>query len=131
MKSVITVERTFDAGHRVVGHRGKCSRLHGHTYKAQVALEGMIRSPGFVADFGEIKEEIDVWDHRLLLWDQDNILGHGTPEGVLYVPFNPTVENMVDDLAKRLYRRFGVDYVSVELWETPTARAFKAVRGGI
>lgn len=31
---------TFDAAHQLVGHKGKCSNLHGHTYKLEVVLKG-------------------------------------------------------------------------------------------
>lgn len=137
----ISLEMTFDAGHRIVGHKGKCARLHGHTYKAHIMVAGQIQDPGFVVDFGDIKDLVNEWDHRLLLWDQDPIEialrgprgGHpvgtrGTmashEAGVVFLPFNPTAENMAANLAHRIYTGFpGVERVMVELWETPKSMA--------
>ena len=31
---------TFDAAHKLVEYHGKCERLHGHTYRLGVTLEG-------------------------------------------------------------------------------------------
>lgn len=130
----ISLEMTFDAGHRIVGHKGKCARLHGHTYKAHIMVAGEIQDPGFVVDFGDIKDLVNEWDHRLLLWDQDPLalvtfLSDDTPvetsEGVIRLPYNPTAELMAADLAYKIKARFlnNVDRVMVELWETPKSMA--------
>lgn len=64
---------TFDAAHRLPdlpsGH--KCARLHGHTYRVTVVLEGAeLVPPGFVTDFadlGPFKAYLDAeFDHRFL-----------------------------------------------------------------
>src|SRR6516162_9354017 len=104
----IELEHTFDAGHRIVGHKGKCSRLHGHTYRVRVVLKGHIKPPGFVVDFGHVKDLINEWDHRMLLWNEDDIFS-GMPDGqyqkrigVYRVPFNPTAEHMANYLAREM-----------------------------
>lgn len=127
----INLTMTFDAGHRIVGHKGKCARLHGHTYKAQIVALGQIREPGFVCDFGDIKDLVNEWDHRLLLWEDDatsfvwlNPGNYSEEEiGIVRLPFNPTAENMARYLATEIRDRFDLDTVSVELWETPNASA--------
>jgi 6-pyruvoyltetrahydropterin/6-carboxytetrahydropterin synthase len=137
--SEIYLEMTFDAGHRIVGHKGKCARLHGHTYRAEIRAAGPVREPGFVVDFGDIKDVVNEWDHRLLLWGEDPSLiqwvgtRRGFPPdrthwgedllGVIRVPFNPTAENMAEYLAKRLSEEFGLMEVQVTLWETPKGNA--------
>lgn len=121
----IHVIHTTDTGHRIVGHKGKCSRLHGHTYKYELWMYGPVRPPGFVADFGDAKDIIDEWDHRILLWNNDPIaVTYVTPGdekivGVLRVPFNPTAENMARHLAERLWVDLNLDTVTVQIWETP------------
>ena len=55
----ITRRLEFDAGHRVLGHEGKCKNLHGHRYSAEITvtapdLDGL----GRVIDFGVIKEKV-------------------------------------------------------------------------
>lgn len=132
----ISLEHTFDAGHRIVGHKGKCARLHGHTYKIHVLARGEVLDPGFVVDFGDIKGLVDEWDHRFLFWDQDPILedmlGFMDPEGldvhgIKILQFNPTAENMAEYLAKEIYASFALMGVLVELWETPKAMARYAI----
>ena len=127
MKSEIYLQHTFDAGHRIVGHKGKCARLHGHTYRAEIWVKGEVEYPGFVLDFGDIKDGINQWDHMLLLWDEDPVLDWFSPSDSLYgivtLPFNPTAENMADYLAKQLFMMDPVDSSRVHLWETPKAYA--------
>lgn len=51
-------EFTFEAAHRLpnVPEGHKCSRLHGHSFKVTICVEGDVDSQaGWVMDFGEIK----------------------------------------------------------------------------
>lgn len=66
-------EFKFDAAHLLPnitpGH--SCSRMHGHTFRVVVRLEGMVgEESGWVKDFGEIKRlcepVIDELDHTTL-----------------------------------------------------------------
>src|SRR5215471_5643586 len=74
------VELTFDAGHRILGHDGKCASPHGHTYRAEIFVTAADTDPlGFTVDFarlkGVVKQWIDQnWDHAFLLNDQDGAL---------------------------------------------------------
>lgn len=122
----ISLEMTFDAGHRIVGHKGKCARLHGHTYRVKIEARGEVVPPGFVVDFGDIKEVINRWDHRMLLWEQDEIVVgdlYSIGQGILVLPFNPTAENMARSIGMTLIDEFGLDAIAVELWETANASA--------
>src|SRR5260370_5755842 len=46
---------TFEAAHVLPHHPGKCSTLHGHSYRLDVALEGPVQAdgpaPGTLQDF--------------------------------------------------------------------------------
>jgi len=146
--SEIFLEMTFDAGHRIVGHKGKCARLHGHTYRVEIRAVGPVREPGFVVDFGDLKDLVNEWDHQMLLWDQDPFLiakdvpltGFQEDEGrthteiltpsesgLVRLPFNPTAENMSKYLAEEIHKRFNLLEVFVTLWETPKASASSVV----
>ena len=51
----IFCEVTFEAAHRLpnvpAGH--KCARLHGHSYRAEIRVEGPVgEDTGWVMDFG-------------------------------------------------------------------------------
>lgn len=129
----ISVELTFDAGHRIVGHKGKCAQLHGHTYKVHIQVSGELEDPGFVVDFGDIKDLVMEWDHKMLLWNSDPIFPTGLDDverqlweedsGIMRLPFNPTAELMAENIADRIQSSFRIYSVMVELWETPKTMA--------
>lgn len=143
----ITLQHTIDSAHRIVGHDGKCARLHGHTYGWEVTVEaGKLMDIGFVVDFAVIKDCLNEWDHRTLLWAADPlmvmfpatqpvIIVQGEPVdaapdlGVLRVPFNPTAEAMADAMARRIAAAVldvnpAAQYVGVKLSETPKSLAY-------
>ncbi len=69
----ITKSFTFDAAHWLpkVPEDHKCRRLHGHTYRLEVALEGPLDPElGWVVDYGAISGVVDPvvreLDHRCL-----------------------------------------------------------------
>ncbi|MCP4574198.1 MAG: 6-carboxytetrahydropterin synthase QueD [bacterium] len=69
----ITKNFGFDAAHWLPGvpEDHKCRRLHGHTYRVVIALEGDLDPElGWVADYGEIskafKPLLDDLDHHCL-----------------------------------------------------------------
>jgi len=93
------VEGTFDAAHQLVGHDGPCEKLHGHTWKAQVYIEGVkLNKLGMVMDFKEIKTMLQYiisgLDHINL-----NTLAY-------FKNTNPTSENIAkyifDEAAKKI-----------------------------
>ena len=51
-------EFTFDAAHNLVHYHGKCERLHGHTYRAAVVLEGTPDDEGMILDFCDLSDSI-------------------------------------------------------------------------
>lgn len=135
MPHEITLEHTTDTGHRIVGHEGKCARLHGHTYRWLVTCKSEeLVEPGFVIDFGDLKDYLNEWDHRLLLWEEDPWYIAADQEqmrtvsigqsGIVRVPFNPTAEHMAKHMAETIRRgNSNIYYVSIELYETPKSRA--------
>lgn len=103
----VTAERYHDisVGHRVFGQGGKCEHLHGHNYRIHFTVRGMMEDVddvGRVLDFSVIKERLclwleEHWDHKFLICDEDpwrGLLAEIDREGVVWVPFNPTAENM-------------------------------------
>jgi 6-pyruvoyltetrahydropterin/6-carboxytetrahydropterin synthase len=66
---------TFEAAHVLPNHPGKCARLHGHSYRLDVALEGPLQeigpASGMVADFEVVSRVVKAavvsqLDHRSL-----------------------------------------------------------------
>jgi len=116
----VTIEETFAAGHALRNYRGKCENVHGHNYRAEVALQGAeLDAIGLLVDFVEMKRVVhavlDRMDHQ---W-----LNDFPPFDVL----NPSAENMVkyihDEVKQGLSIREGVRVGAVKLWETDTASA--------
>ena len=105
----------FEAAHVLPYHPGKCARLHGHSYRLEVAVRGPLQpggpAAGMVRDFDEIRiivqgEIIDVLDHTSL--------NDAMP--------NPTCEEIVTWIWQRLDARLpGLD--ELVLWETATSCA--------
>jgi 6-pyruvoyltetrahydropterin/6-carboxytetrahydropterin synthase len=61
-------EFTFEAAHRLphvpAGH--KCARLHGHSYRIEIRVEGPVSKPaGWVTDFADVKAAWSPLDDRL------------------------------------------------------------------
>ena len=112
MKTTITIATTFAAAHRLPEHEGKCSRLHGHTYGLEVAVEGTPQASGpahgMVMDFADLRERVntsivELLDHQLLNEVFD---------------FVPTVEALAAWIFAQL-RDAGLPVVRVRLAEGP------------
>jgi 6-pyruvoyltetrahydropterin/6-carboxytetrahydropterin synthase len=148
---MISAERYHDisCGHRVHGHESKCAHLHGHNYRIHFRCRGTARpldQLGRVLDFSVIKERLCMWvehnwDHKFLAWEKDDFMqainstmierafataGMEPPQKMLegslvWVPFNPTAENMADYLlliAPSLLSGTGVELYEVQIEET-------------
>ncbi len=128
-------EFRFDAAHRIVGHRGRCGWLHGHTYRLRVTVEAAeLDRLDMVIDFDDLAAVVratvvDRWDHATLLRANDPLVGAiagvqtDAPERLVLFSANPTAEVLAreafDAIAKRLPER--VRLVRVAMWETPTS----------
>jgi 6-pyruvoyltetrahydropterin/6-carboxytetrahydropterin synthase len=113
MEPKISISKTFafEAAHTIPHHPGKCSRMHGHSYRLEVIVAGPIQTEGeakgMVVDFGEIsmvveREVISQFDHQFL-----NDL----------VDYPTTAENLALDIFKRLTHA-GLPVDTIKLWET-------------
>lgn len=107
---MISVRRIhdFSAGHRVVGHEHRCRFLHGHNYRVTFECTAPeLDELGRVIDFAVLKTLLcqwleDNWDHRTLLWEQDESIAAlaAVADSIVAVPFNPTAENMAEHLLR-------------------------------
>jgi len=126
---------TFDAAHQLVGHKGKCANLHGHTYKLEVVLKGTtvkdegVSDEGFLIDFSDLKKLvkeriIDQLDHAFLATGNEVVLEtlKLSNSKVTLLGFRTTVENLSSYICHEI-KRAGLPVYSVKLWETPTSWA--------
>ena len=129
----ICKEFTFEASHVLPHHKGKCSNLHGHSWKLTVYVRGPVdEESGMVVDYADIKSSIqpiiDDLDHAHLgAWCTvkvviaDGVPGHITTKRPDWLPidFNPTSENLLIEIAKQIVKR-GQVFSSLTLDETCT-----------
>ena len=108
----------FEAAHQLAGWppEHQCSKLHGHTYRVEVELEGAPRmdgtTPGAIIDFGRISE---IWNdqvHRMV--DHTNL---NESTGLRWT----TAEALSVWIHGRMSRFLRVSRVRV--WETETGYA--------
>lgn len=111
---LISKRFTFEASHILQKHKGKCSRLHGHSWKLLVVVEGSIsEESGFVIDYADLsglvdREIIKRLDHTHLgcgLAQTYSPLHHHeqTWDDPPFGPaFYPSSENLVRAIAKLL-----------------------------
>ena len=129
---ILKSETTFDSSHFLSGYDGKCSNLHGHTWRilAEIYSEKLVsdgQCRGMVVDFGdlkcELKELAEQFDHTLIY--EKNTL---KPETVLAlksenfslteVDFRPTAENFAEFFFHTLKNQ-GLPVKSAAVYETP------------
>lgn len=111
-KMTVVKEITFEAAHHLP-NTGKCSNLHGHSYKLQVGVEGEVVN-GMVMNFADLKE---------MLYEIHDQFDHANTNDLIKFP---SAENMVkfiwDELTVKLARYPGVKELKIiRLWETATS----------
>lgn len=128
------IEVTFDAGHRLLGYQGKCASPHGHTFRAEVFVDGTeLDELGLVLDFGIVKSAVkgwidQHWDHGFLVNSEDAglIAALGSiPEAKLYcfARSNPSAEAMARTLYEVARECLGERLAAVRVWESTTQYA--------
>jgi 6-pyruvoyltetrahydropterin/6-carboxytetrahydropterin synthase len=109
MSWLLRVRERFSAAHYLKEYRGKCERLHGHTFQVEVAVEVReLDATGIGFDFTEVKKDLAAAlpDHALLNEVFD---------------FNPSAENLARAFFLRLKEKYPVK--SVTVWESEDASA--------
>ena len=105
----------FEAAHVLPHHNGKCARLHGHSYKLEVAVAGPLRTAGpdqgMVMDFGDLSAIV-----KLVVLGP---LDHAYLNDI--VP-NPTCECVLEWISIELSKHLPL-LDELVLWETATACA--------
>jgi 6-pyruvoyltetrahydropterin/6-carboxytetrahydropterin synthase len=104
---------TFDSAHSLENYIGKCSNIHGHTYKLEVTFKGFTDENGLVIDFHDID--------RIVCDDVLEKIDHKNLNDVL--DFNTTCENVglwIWDETDNAFKGKSVVLEKIVLWETPT-----------
>jgi 6-pyruvoyltetrahydropterin/6-carboxytetrahydropterin synthase len=94
----------FDAAHYLPDYKGKCEKLHGHTYKLEIVIEGEIKKDGMIIDFTKIKEIVE-----------ENVLEKLDHEQLNDMFECPTAEHIINWIATQLEKKLPLS--SIKLWE--------------
>jgi len=124
--------------HALYGYDGPCKNIHGHSYVMQVTVigepieDGSHVKNGMVMDFSDLKKIVkekivDDVDHALVLngdsphRDLKNL--NETFEKIIFVPYQPTCENLLIDFKNRIqkYLPTNVKLQSMRLSETASS----------
>ncbi|MBU0756106.1 MAG: 6-carboxytetrahydropterin synthase [Planctomycetes bacterium] len=111
---LVTKEFSFNGAHKLIGYKGKCEQLHGHTWTLHVTIQAPVGPDGLAFDFIKLKEivqeeALSQLDHRYL-----NDL----------IP-NPSAEHIAIWTWERLKDRLPL--FEIKVFETPTS--FVTYRG--
>jgi 6-pyruvoyltetrahydropterin/6-carboxytetrahydropterin synthase len=128
----------FEAAHALDCHDGKCSNIHGHSYKLHVTVLGKPNrskgdaKDGMVIDFSDIKHivktmVVNPFDHALVLEKDSPYLTDELRQRqklILY-DLQPTAENMIIDMVDRIQQKMPseIKLYSVKLYETASSFA--------
>jgi 6-pyruvoyltetrahydropterin/6-carboxytetrahydropterin synthase len=105
----LVVRQKFSAAHFLENYKGKCEKMHGHTFELEAHFRtGELDKSGISIDFGPIKEFLRglVPDHRVLNEVYD---------------FSPSAENLARHFFHQIREKYPV--VQVMVWESEDAGA--------
>jgi 6-pyruvoyltetrahydropterin/6-carboxytetrahydropterin synthase len=115
----VMTEVSFDSAHFLRDYEGKCTRLHGHTYRLQAYAQGQqLSSQGILLDLTCFKElcqqAVAEFDHQTI------------NEVPPFDQMNPTAENLAAHffrLLQPVVKERGLKLAKVVVWESPTSGA--------
>lgn len=130
---IISKEFRFEASHVLSRHRGKCARLHGHSWVLVVSVEGVVDpETGFVLDYHELKDVVEAKvisrvDHQHLGEDYVLMGCEETRQAAVFgEDFYPSSENLIVKFAEILEPEFATAsyrLCELRLKETCTSEA--------
>ena len=110
---ILIKEFEFDAAHYLPAYHGKCEKLHGHTYKLVVKLDGQPDDEGMIMDFLVLKQIVK---EKVLTF-----LDHGCINDLLSQPSAENIALWVWSQLEAEVRRDNCRLMAVEVWETKTS----------
>ena len=111
---LLTKDFTFDAAHNLINYHGKCERLHGHTYKLRVVVEGTPDSEGMIIDFIELKALVK---ERIL-----SRLDHSYINEIISQPSAENIALWIWGELEESVKRENCSLYEIHVWETADSR---------
>lgn len=142
----IKTEATFAAAHFVQTTQSQCNNLHGHNWRVEVEINGIIKTDGMVVDFIDIKKLINQLDHKFLvpaksfklmnkikgvdskligISDMSDRVVCIMPESWVYMVDVPviTAEHLAEYIRRIIKNQFNDVSVKVKVWESDKSYA--------
>ena len=110
---LLSKDFVFDAAHNLVHYHGKCERLHGHTYKLRVVVEGNPDTEGMIIDFTELKAIV----HEHVI----SRLDHSYINDIISQPSAENIALWVWHELEELLHRDNCRLYEVHVWETASS----------
>lgn len=110
---LLSKDFTFDAAHNLINYHGKCEKLHGHTYRLRIVLDGQPDSEGMIMDFIELKQIV-----------KEKILSRLDHSYINDIITQPSAENIALWIWRELegsVKRENCKLHEVHVWETATS----------
>lgn len=111
---LLSKDFTFDAAHNLINYHGKCERLHGHTYKLRVIVEGTPDSEGMIIDFIELKAVVK---ERVI-----SRLDHSYINEIISQPSAENIALWIWDELEESVKRENCSLYEIHVWETADSR---------
>ncbi|MDH5664718.1 MAG: 6-carboxytetrahydropterin synthase [Nitrosopumilus sp.] len=130
----ITKIYNIEMAHRLFNYDGACCNIHGHSYKLEVTIGGVLdKQNGFLLDFKDLKNIIMAvtapLDHALIISEDDPLISEikNLMLKIVIVDYIPTAENIVTNLWQLfrlgLRNHDNLNWLNIRLWETSSAYA--------
>lgn len=115
----VGVTAQFEAAHQLHGDFGPATRLHGHTYRVEVAVRGLsLQADGTLCDIAALKQAVDAALAGLHYRNLDEL--------EVFAGRNTTAEVVAQVLTEQIASSVGgagLQSLSVRVWESPRAYA--------
>ena len=113
----ISAQAHYDAAHFLNNYEGKCSRLHGHRYVVEAALQATeLDDSGIAFDFIDLKKALRGIADEL---DHENL--NELPQ---FREVETSAENQAkyffEELSRRLPTQMATGLLYARIWESPT-----------
>ena len=113
MKMLLSKEFVFDAAHNLIHYHGKCEKLHGHTYRLKITLEGQPDAEGMIMDFIELS--------KIVKENIISILDHSYINDIISQPSAENIALWIWDKLENFVKRENCSLYEVDVWETATS----------
>jgi 6-pyruvoyltetrahydropterin/6-carboxytetrahydropterin synthase len=125
----IAKEFSWDMGHRLPEHFGKCKNVHGHSYKMIIELDGSLNEKSMVMDYYDLKKIVEPiienLDHAFMVYEEDKEMIYALEKlnsKKVVVNFQSTVENICTYILNEVNKYdfpSNIKSIKVRIHETP------------